>query len=73
MADGGNCVVQSQPYGNSDSWFKGTVSEYWLCAFLCGMSFLILSQYLYSTYLLYNHTRKGNLTFHNMGPLIIEI
>ena len=42
-------VVTSQLYGSDDGSFKGTVSEFGLCAFPCGLSVLILSQYLYNT------------------------
>ena len=38
--------VTSQMYSNHDSSFKGTVCEYGLCVFLCGLS-ISLSYYLY--------------------------
>ena len=47
VAKGGECkVVRSQRYGHPDGSFKGTVSEYGVCAFCHGLSFLMFSRYL---------------------------
>ena len=53
-------VVTSQPYRSLDCLFKGSVSEYKLCAFLCGFdSVTVFIQHLH---LLYN--KKKIWKFH---------
>lgn len=50
IAEDDDCiVVTSQPYRGPDGSFKGTVSEYGLGAFLCGLSILVFPQCSYST------------------------
>ena len=41
--------VTSQFYGSPDNLFESTVSEFELCAFLQGLSVMILSQFVYIT------------------------
>lgn len=61
MAESSACfVVTSQSFRSLDSSFEGSVSEYKLCALLCGLSVFKVLQYYY---LLYNYMKTWKSTF----------
>lgn len=64
-----HCFVSSQPHPSPDCWFEGLVCEKGLCEFLCGLSDLIFSQYLWHSDLLWDQKINKHLTFYNKGPL----
>ena len=61
--------MTSLPYRSPDGSFEGTLCEDRLCAFIGGMSDLILSQNLYGTLTCFITKKAGNVTFYIMGPL----
>lgn len=61
--------LSSQPHPSPDCWFEGLVCEKGLCEFLCGLSDLIFSQYLWHSDLLWDQKINKHLTFYNKGPL----
>lgn len=61
--------LSSQPHRSPDCWFEGLVCEKGLCEFLCGLSDLIFSQYLWHSDLLWDQKINKHLTFYYKGPL----